>query len=150
MPKVHIREARAGTEDRACNTCGDRRHFGMSKLCRKKKKATRRVKEEQKETSSESSDSKGEQEVNRVIWDQVWPGTSATARKRYVRHIKAEGGKKDESKSGDESESSNKNEDSDTKAQQENNQVIGDQVWPGRREKARKRNTRHTAGEGGM
>ena len=86
-----------------CNTCGDKGHFGMSKLCRKKKKkAARRVKEEQKETSSESSDSEGEQEVNRIIRDQVWPGTSATARKRNVRQIVTEGAKnEDKSESGD-------------------------------------------------
>ena len=107
-----------------CNTCGDKGHFDMSKLCRKKK-AARRVKEEQRETSSESSDTEGEQEVNRIIWDQVWPGTCGTARKRNVRHIAAEGGKnKDESESGDESESSNENESSDTEGEQEINQVI--------------------------
>ena len=131
-------------EDRTCNTCGDRGHIGMSKLCRKKK-AARRVKEEQRETSSESSDTEGEQEVNRVGRDQVWPGTCGTGRKRNVRHIAAEGGKnKDESQSGDGSKSS------DTKGEQEINQVIWEQVWPGTREKARKRNIRHTAVEGGM
>ena len=54
----------------------------------------------EEETSSESSDSEEEQEVNRVIWDQVWPGTSVTARKRNARHIAAVGAKnKDESES---------------------------------------------------
>ena len=91
----------------------------MSKLCRKKKKkAVRRVKEEQKETSSESSDSEGEQEANRVIRDQAWPGASATARKRRIRHIAVEGVKnKDESKSGNEIESSDENNDSDTEGE---------------------------------
>ena len=103
------------------------------------------------ETSSESSDSEGEQEVNRVIRDQVWPGTSVTARKRNVRYIAAEGTKnEDESKSGNESKSSDENENSDTEVEQENNQVIWDHVWPGTREKARKRSIKHTTVEGGM
>ena len=76
---------------------------------KKKKKAARRVKEEQKETSSESSDSEGEQEVKWVIRDQMWPGTSTTARKRHIRHIVAEG-VKDESESINKIESSNKSE----------------------------------------
>jgi hypothetical protein len=46
-----------------------------------------------KETSSKSSDSEGEQKVNRVNRDQVWPGTSVTARKRNVRYIAVEGAK---------------------------------------------------------
>ena len=51
--------------ERTCNTCGDRGHFGMSKLCRcKKKKAARQVKKEQKETTSKSRDIKEEKEVN--------------------------------------------------------------------------------------
>ena len=80
-------------EERTCNTCGDRGHFGMSKMCRKKKKkAARLVKEEQKETTREDSDTEEEKEVNRVVRDQVWPGTSGKARKRNVRHITEEGG----------------------------------------------------------
>ena len=106
---------------------------------------------ESSDTSSKSNDSEGEQEVNRVIRDQVWPRTSATARKRNVRYIAAEGAKnEDKSESGDKSESNDKNENSDTEGKQENNQVIWDHVWPGTREKARKRNIRHTAVEGGM
>ena len=55
--------------DRTCNTCGDRGHFGISRLCKKKKKDARRV----KETTKEDSDTEEEKEVNRVIRDQVWP-----------------------------------------------------------------------------
>ena len=51
-----------------------------------------RVKEEQKETYSEDSDTEEEKEVNRVVRDQVWPGTSGKAKKRNVRHITEEGG----------------------------------------------------------
>ena len=68
--KRHEAGQKCPAEDRTCNTCGDKGHFGMSKLCRKKKmKAARRVKEEQQETSSESSDTEWEQEINRVIQD---------------------------------------------------------------------------------
>ena len=82
--------------------------------------------------------------------DQVMPGMCGTARKRYVRHIAAEGGKnKDGNESGDESKSNDKNESSNTEGEQEINQVICDHVWPGTREKARKRNYRHTTVEGG-
>ena len=87
----------------------------------------------------ETTVTEGEQEVNQVIRDPVWPGTCGTGRKRNVRHIAAEGGKnKDENESGDGSKSS------DTKGEQEINQVIWEQVWPGTR------NIRHTAVEGGM
>ena len=102
--------------------------------------------EEQKETSSESSDSEGEQEVNRVVQDQVWPGTSARARKRNIRHIAVEG----DSKSGNKSKSSDENENSDTEGEQEDNQIIWDHVRPGTREKARKRSIRNTVVEGSM
>ena len=74
-------------EERTCNTCGDRGHFGMSKMCKKKKKDVRRVKKEKKETTSEDSNTEEEMEVNRVVRDKVWPGTSSKARKRNVRHI---------------------------------------------------------------
>ena len=75
-------------EKRTCNTCRDRGHFGMSKMCKKKKKKDkRRVKKEQKETTSEDGDVEEEMEVNRVVKDKVWPGTSSKARKRNVRHI---------------------------------------------------------------
>ena len=58
-------------EERTCNTCWDSSHFGKSKLCsKKKKKATRWVKEELKETTSEDSDTEEEKEVNRVVRDQ--------------------------------------------------------------------------------
>ena len=73
-------------DNRTCNRCRDKGHFITSKLCRKKKAAWR-VKEEQKETSSESSNFEGEQDVNRVIRDQVWPGMCTIARKRYIRNI---------------------------------------------------------------
>ena len=64
-------------EDRTCNTCGDRGHFGMSRLCKKKKKKdARRVKEELKETTKEDSDTEEEKEVNRVFRDQVWLGVA--------------------------------------------------------------------------
>ena len=60
-------------EERTFNTCGDRGHFGMSKLCRqKKKKAARQVKKEQKETTSKSRDSKEEKNWG-VAWDE-WEG----------------------------------------------------------------------------
>jgi hypothetical protein len=62
----------------------------------------RRVKEEQKDTSSESRDTEGEQEVNRVIRERAWPGTSTTARRRDVRVIRKESG--DENGSKDESD----------------------------------------------
>ena len=55
-------------EGRSCNTCGEKGHFAAAKLCTKKKKKTaRRVKEVHKDTSSESSNTKGGKEVNRVI-----------------------------------------------------------------------------------
>ena len=63
----------------------------MSKMCKKKKKYVRRVKKEKKETTSEDSDTEKEKEVNWVVRDQVWPGTSGKARKRNIRHITEEG-----------------------------------------------------------
>ena len=97
-----------------------------------------KAKEEQKETSSESSHTEGEQ-VNRVIRDQVWPGTRATAGKRNIRHIAAMDGKnKDESQSADESESSDKDEERYPEGEQEIDQVTWDHAWPGTREKARR------------
>ena len=60
-------------EERMCNTCRD-------KLC--KKKAARRVKEEREETTSEDSDLKEEKEVNRVVRDRGWPGTSPKAKRK--------------------------------------------------------------------
>ena len=53
MPKVHIREARSGTEVPGGGE--DMQHL--------------RVKEEQKETYSEDSDTEEEKEVNRVVRD---------------------------------------------------------------------------------
>ena len=71
-----------------------------------------------------SSDYEGEQEVNKDIRDQVWPGTRETARKRNVRRIVTKGAEnEDESNSGDESKSSDENENSETEGEQENNQV---------------------------
>ena len=139
-------------EDRTCNTCGEKGHFAMSKLCtKKKKKAARRVKEEQKDTSSESSDTEGEQEVNRIIREQTWPGTSATARRRDVRQITTEGTKdEDKSEGGNESESTDESKNGDTEGEQENNQVNWDRVWPGTRERARRRSIGHATEEGGM
>ena len=65
----------------------------MSRLCKKKKKkAARRVKEELKETTSEEMDTKEEKEINRVVRDQVWPGTSGKAKRRSVRHVMEEHG----------------------------------------------------------
>ena len=66
--------------------------------------------------------------------------------KKEERQAHRDGGaeNKDESKSGDESESSDENENSDTQGEQEDNQVNWDQVWPGTREKTRKRSIRHT------
>ena len=90
------------------------------------------AKEEQKETSSKSSDTEGEQEVNRAIHDKVWPGTRATARKRNVRHKE---GKDDKNKG--ESESSAKDEESYPGGEQETNQVTWDHVWPGTRDSQR-------------
>ena len=47
-------------EERSCNRCGEKGHFATAKLCTKKKEKTvRRVKEEQKDTSSESRRSTG-------------------------------------------------------------------------------------------
>ena len=43
----------------------------MLRLCKKKKKVTRRVKEELKETTSEYSDTEEEKEVNRVVRDKL-------------------------------------------------------------------------------
>ena len=114
--------------ERTCNTCGEKGHFVMSKLCTKKKKKTaRRVKGEQKDTSSKSSDTEGEKEVNRVIWERAWPGASTTARRKDVRLIRME--RDEEIGSKDKS---------DTKGEQEeDNQANRDRVWPGTREKAR-------------
>ena len=64
----------------------------MSKLCKKKNKAARRVKEEREETTSKDSKSEEEKEVNRVVRDQGWPGTSDKAKRRSVRHITTERG----------------------------------------------------------
>ena len=72
-------------------------------MCAKKKnKAVGRAQEEHRDTSSESSDTEGEQEVNRVIQERAWPGTSTTARRRDVRLIRMESS--DESSSNDESD----------------------------------------------
>ena len=80
-------------EERKWNTCRDRGHFDMSRLCKKKKeKAARRVKEELKETTSEEMDTKEEKEINRVVRDHVWPGTSGKAKRRSVRHVMEERG----------------------------------------------------------
>ena len=89
-------------------------------------------KEEQKETSSESSDTEGEQEVNRAIRDQVWPGTRATARKINVRHKAV----KDDKNKG-ESKSSSEDEESYPGGEQETNQVTWDHIWPGTRDSRR-------------
>ena len=89
-----------------------------------------KAKEEQKETSSESSDTKGEQEVNQVIWDQVWPGKRATARKRNVRH-KAVKDNKNKCKSSDEDEERF------PEGEQEINQITWDKAWPGTRDNQR-------------
>ena len=70
-------------EERKCNRCGDRGHFGMLKMC-KKKKTARRVNEELEETTSDGSDSEEEKEVNRVVRDQVWPRMSGKAKRRSV------------------------------------------------------------------
>ena len=35
----HEEGQRCPAEERKCNTCGDRGHFGMSKMCKNKKKA---------------------------------------------------------------------------------------------------------------
>ena len=85
--KKHEAGQKCPAEERTCNTCGGRGHFGMSKMCKKKKKDVRRVKKEKKETTSEDSNTEEEMEVNRVVRDKVWPGTSSKARKRNVRHI---------------------------------------------------------------
>ena len=77
-------------EERTCKTCGERGQFVMSKL--RKKKAARRVKEEQKDTTSEDSDIEDKKEVNRVVRDQVWPGTSDKAKRRSFMHITEERG----------------------------------------------------------
>ena len=63
--KRHEAGQKCPAEERSCNTCGE------------KKKTARRVQEEQRDTSSESSDTEGEQEVNRVIRKRAWPGTSS-------------------------------------------------------------------------
>ena len=81
----------------------------------------------------------------------MWPGTRVTARKGNVGHITKEGAKyEDVSESGNKSESTDEDKNSDTEGEQENNQVNWDHVWPGTREKARKRSIRHTTMEGGM
>ena len=54
-------------------------------MCKRKRKATRRVKEEREETSC--GDSETEEEVNRIDRDRGWPGTSTKAKGRCVRHI---------------------------------------------------------------
>jgi hypothetical protein len=119
-------------EERSCNTCGEKGYFATTKMCTKKKTA-RRFQEEQRDTSSESSDTEGEQEVNRVIWERAWPGTSMTARRRDVRLIRME--------SGDESSSNDK---SDTEGEEEeDDQANRERVWPGTREKARKSSIGH-------
>ena len=121
-------------EERTCNTCGEKGHFAATKMCTKKKKKTaRRVQEEQRDTSSESSNTEGEQEVNRVIRERAWPGTSMTARRRDVRLIRMESG--DESSSNDESDTQGE--------QEEDDQANRERVWPGTREKARRRSIGH-------
>ena len=85
--KKHKAGQKCPAEERTCNTCGGRGHFGMSKMCKKKKKDVRRVKKEKKESTSEDSNTEEEMEVNRVVRDKVWPGTSSKARKRNVRYI---------------------------------------------------------------
>ena len=75
-------------EGRRCNACGAKGHFGMSRLCTKKKKSTRTVKEEPEQSSSEDSESEEEDKgVNRVDKEHGWPGTSSKAWHRRVRHI---------------------------------------------------------------
>ena len=89
--KKHKAGQKCPAEKRTCNTSGDRGHFGTSKLCKKKKKkAARRVKEEREETTSEDGDTEEKKEVNRVVRDQVWPGTSGKAKRRSIRHITEE------------------------------------------------------------
>ena len=59
-------------------------------MCKRKRKAARMVKEEREETSS--GDSESDEEVNRIDRDRGWPGTSANAKCRSVRHITTESG----------------------------------------------------------
>ena len=54
-------------------------------MCRRKRKATKMVKEEREETSN--GDSESEEEVNRLDRDSGWPGTSTKARCRSVCRI---------------------------------------------------------------
>ena len=75
-------------EARRCNTCGVRGHFERSRMCKRKRKATRRVKEEREETSC--GDSETEEEVNRIDRDRGWPGTSTKAKGRCIWHIATE------------------------------------------------------------
>ena len=56
----------------------------MSRMCKRKRKATRRVKEEREETSSRESKT---EEVNRIDRDHGWPGTSIKTKGGSVRHI---------------------------------------------------------------
>ena len=57
-------------------------------MCKRKRKATRRVKEEREETSC--GDSETEEEVNRIDRYRGWPETSTKAKCRCVRHIATE------------------------------------------------------------
>ena len=67
-PRCTYEQHKAGqwcpAEARRCNTCGVRGHFERSRMCRRKRKATRRVKEEREETNS--GDSETQKEVNRI------------------------------------------------------------------------------------
>ena len=57
-------------------------------MCKRKRKATRRVNEEREETSC--GDSETEEEVNRIDRYRGWPETSTKAKCRCVRHIATE------------------------------------------------------------
>ena len=57
-------------------------------MCRRKRKATRRVKEDREETSC--GDSETEEEVNMIDRYRGWPGTTTKAKGRIVRHIATE------------------------------------------------------------
>ena len=53
-------------------------------MSKRKRKATRRVKEEREETSSRESKT---DKVNRINRDHGWPGTSIKTKGGSVRHI---------------------------------------------------------------
>ena len=143
----HMGSRTCPAEDKKCNTCDERGHFTGSKLCagKRKKKSAMRVREEQSEldTSSESSDTEGEEKVNRVLRERMWPGSRAAASIRNARRI-ARVQIETEEETDSETDTDDESEDTDTEGEQdtdtkENSQDKEEWVWPGTRPNTRRR-----------